>query len=49
MLRTQAVVTHLEKFPASRAAAVCTRAQHYGSCQCALLVLQMTGRAGVFE
>jgi hypothetical protein len=34
MLRTvQAIVTHLEKFPAARAAAACTRAQHYGSYQ----------------
>jgi transposase len=32
MLRTvQAMVTHLEKFPAARAAAACLRAQHYGS------------------
>ncbi len=34
MLRVvQAAVTHLEKFPATRAAAACTRAQHYGSYQ----------------
>lgn len=32
MLRTvQAVVTHLEKFPRSRAVGACLRAQHYGS------------------
>jgi hypothetical protein len=34
MLRTvQSVVTHLEKFPSSRAVATCTRALHYGSYQ----------------
>ena len=32
MLRTvQAMVTHLEKFPAPRGAAACLRAEHYGS------------------
>jgi transposase len=32
MLRTvQAIVTHLEKFPATRATAACRRAQHFGS------------------
>ena len=34
MLRTvQAMVTHLEKFPATRATAACLRAQHFGSYQ----------------
>ncbi len=34
MLRTvQAIVTHLEKFPATRAIAACQRAQHFGSYQ----------------
>jgi len=34
MLRTvQAIVTHLEKFPATRAVAACRRAQHFGSYQ----------------
>lgn len=34
MLRTvQAIVTHLEKFPAARAVAACLRAQHFGSYQ----------------
>jgi transposase len=34
MLRTvQAIVTHLEKFPATRATAACRRAQHFGSYQ----------------
>lgn len=34
MLRTvQAIVTHLEKFPATRATAACLRAQHFGSYQ----------------
>ena len=34
MLRAvQATVTHLEKFPASRAVAACLRAQHFGSYQ----------------
>ena len=34
MLRTvQAIVTHLEKFPAARATAACRRAHHFGSYQ----------------